>query len=216
MTLSAEADLLVVTAHPADVDRLATLVDGTIGEASLVHQTHGYYGQGVGPESATLPSGWVKRLVPIRDHSSGAVAFCLDAHDLCAAKLSASRPKDLDYVGAALRQRLVDGTTIREGLQTIQTPPARRAEISLARIDTNPMNDAERTKWRRNRERALNDRRSGAGTDARRVRTSSRPASAIMPNPAIPAHSLVTTPVNACVARAESGRRSVPRDLMGP
>jgi hypothetical protein len=168
MTLSTEADLLVVTADPDDFDRFATLVDGTIGEASPFHQTHGYYGQGVGPETATLPSGWVEGLVPIADRTSGAIAFCLEPHDLCAAKLCANRPKDIDYVSAALEQRLVDGATIRERLQTIQTPSARRGEITRARIDTNPMGEVERVGWRRNRERALNDR-IRHGPDFRRV-----------------------------------------------
>jgi hypothetical protein len=43
------------------------------------------------------------------------------------------RPKDLDYVAAALRQRLADGATINERLKSIQTPSARRAAVALAR-----------------------------------------------------------------------------------
>jgi hypothetical protein len=102
MTRSVEADVIVLTSNRADVDRLATLVDGAIGEASLFHQSYGYYGQGVGPESSILPDGWADRLVPIHDPVSATTAYCLEPHDLCAAKLCAGRPKDLDYVQAAL------------------------------------------------------------------------------------------------------------------
>lgn len=165
MTMSAEADLIVVTANATDLDRFATLVDGAIGEASPFHETHGYYGQGVGPETATLPEGWVDRLVPIRDRASDTVAFCLEPHDLCAAKLCAGRPKDLEYVRAALEHRLVDGATINERLGTITQPAARRAATVLVRLDTNPMMDAERNVWQRNRSQAMRDRLAEASGD---------------------------------------------------
>jgi hypothetical protein len=49
----------------ADPDeRKADEIDGSIGEDSMFHQTHGYYGQGVGLATATLPQGWRDRLVP--------------------------------------------------------------------------------------------------------------------------------------------------------
>lgn len=39
------------------------VIDGSIGELSPFHETFGYYAQGVGPETATLPPGWQDRLV---------------------------------------------------------------------------------------------------------------------------------------------------------
>src|ERR1017187_4566960 len=38
--------------------RMADLIDGSIGEASLFQETHGYYAQGVEPKPAILPEGW--------------------------------------------------------------------------------------------------------------------------------------------------------------
>lgn len=161
MTRSMEADVIVLTSNRDDIDRFATLVDGAIGEASPFHQSYGYYGQGVGPETATVPDGWADRLVPIHDPASGVTAYCLEPHDLCAAKLCAGRPKDLDYVQAALDHRLVDGVTVCERLETIDSPAARRAANTLARLDRHPMDAAERAAWHRNRSRAVHDRAAG-------------------------------------------------------
>lgn len=41
----------------------ADLVDGSIGEASMFHQSFGYYAQGVPETTAVLPEGWRERLV---------------------------------------------------------------------------------------------------------------------------------------------------------
>lgn len=38
------------------------IIDGSIGELSAFHDTFGYYAQDVGPETATLPAGWVDRI----------------------------------------------------------------------------------------------------------------------------------------------------------
>lgn len=43
--------------------RMADLLDGSIGEASMFHATFGYYAQGVVPETAVLPESWRDRLV---------------------------------------------------------------------------------------------------------------------------------------------------------
>ena len=57
---SMEADL-----YPRARPELADKVDGAIGEGSRFHQTHGYYAQGVRPDTAVLPAGWRHRLVRI-------------------------------------------------------------------------------------------------------------------------------------------------------
>ncbi|MES2481384.1 MAG: hypothetical protein V4609_05235 [Pseudomonadota bacterium] len=51
-TVSMEADI-----YPLQAPELADKIDGAIGEGSQFHQTYGYYAQGVGPDTATLPSG---------------------------------------------------------------------------------------------------------------------------------------------------------------
>ena len=58
---SMEADI-----YPLQHPELADLIDGAIGEASPFHERFGYYAQGVGPETAILPTGWQSRLVKRR------------------------------------------------------------------------------------------------------------------------------------------------------
>jgi len=50
--MSAEADI-----YPYQAPDLADEIDANIGEGSRFHETHGYYAQGVGPETAILPLG---------------------------------------------------------------------------------------------------------------------------------------------------------------
>jgi hypothetical protein len=62
----APAELLVsdeADVYPKNRVERSDLVDGSIGELSPFHDMYGYYAQGVGPETATLPSGWQDRLV---------------------------------------------------------------------------------------------------------------------------------------------------------
>ena len=81
----------------------------------MFHQTHGYYGQGVGLATATLPQGWRDRLVQFhRADAEPSQAWCLDAHDLVIAKLVAGRDKDYEFTAALLDAELVDITILRE------------------------------------------------------------------------------------------------------
>jgi hypothetical protein len=53
-----------VAAMRGDADgRMADLIDGSIGEASMFHATFGYYAQGVVETTAVLSRGWRDRLV---------------------------------------------------------------------------------------------------------------------------------------------------------
>ncbi|MBL8511176.1 MAG: hypothetical protein JNM52_05975 [Betaproteobacteria bacterium] len=58
---SMEADL-----YPLHRPELTDLIDGAIGELSPFDERFGYYAQGVGPETATLPLGWEARTIKIQ------------------------------------------------------------------------------------------------------------------------------------------------------
>jgi hypothetical protein len=114
LTVSMEADV-----YPLNQPELADLIDGAIGEGSPFHDRFGYYAQGVGPETAILPSGWQTRLVRIQNPNTDLkVGLCLEPHDLAASKLAAGREKDWPFVAEMIRagivgvselQRRVDG-----------------------------------------------------------------------------------------------------------
>lgn len=101
-TRSVEVDVAV----RGDVDgRLADLIDGSIGEASMFHDTFGYYAQGVVESTARLPDGWRERLVRFETPSTrGVTAWCLELHDLWISKAVAGRDKDREFCRALLQR----------------------------------------------------------------------------------------------------------------
>jgi hypothetical protein len=124
-TLSEEVD--VAPMNDDDAQSLATELDAAIGEMSHFHETHGFYVQGVGQDTAVLPAGWADRLVKVSNantnHRSG---LCLEPHDLCVAKLIAGRAKDHLFVGALLKHGLVTPEHIAERLLAVSNDDIRR------------------------------------------------------------------------------------------
>lgn len=114
---SVEVDLAVRGDHDG---RLADLIDGSIGEASMFHDTFGYYAQGVDESTARLPDGWQNRLVRFETPATGGVvAWCLELHDLWIAKAVALRDKDREFCRALLQRNLVVRETLRSRLVTV-------------------------------------------------------------------------------------------------
>ncbi len=109
--------------YPKNKPELADMIDGSIGELSPFHQTFGYYGQGVGPDTAIVPTGWESRLIAVtNENTRGATGWCLEVHDLVLSKYAAGREKDLEFVGAVIRHGLV---TSRRATSTACRPPDR-------------------------------------------------------------------------------------------
>ena len=102
-TVSMEADI-----YPLQSPELAGKIDGAIGEGSQFHQTFGYYAQGVGPETACLPTDWMQRVHRIQNRNTqDRVGYCLDVVDLFLAKAVAARDKDREFCIALLRHGYV-------------------------------------------------------------------------------------------------------------
>lgn len=102
-TMSAEADI-----YPLNAPELADAIDGAIGEGSNFHTTHGYYAQGVGPDTATLPEGWQSRVCRVQnENTNGFVGYCLDVPDLFMSKAWAGRDKDRDFCVALFAHQYV-------------------------------------------------------------------------------------------------------------
>jgi hypothetical protein len=101
---SMEGDL-----YPRSKPELADEVDGSIGEGSRFHEEYGYYAQGVGPDTATLPRGWQRRLVRVENASTGGYAgLCLEVHDLAISKYVAGREKDLEFTRVLARHGMTE------------------------------------------------------------------------------------------------------------
>ncbi|RQP26574.1 DUF6036 family nucleotidyltransferase [Piscinibacter terrae] len=102
-TMSAEADI-----YPLQAPELAEEIDGAIGEGSQFHQTYGYYAQGVGPETAVLPEGWLHRVHRVQNASTNhRVGYCIDVADLFMSKAAAGRDKDREFCLALLKHAYV-------------------------------------------------------------------------------------------------------------
>jgi hypothetical protein len=133
LLVSIEADVF-----PRHAPHKSDLIDGAIGELSMFHQAFGYYAHGVDDTTATLPTGWAERLVPIHnENTAGATGWCLEVHDLAISKLVAGRAKDLDFVRVLMRENMAQALLLRERLRTLQFDPDRREflEQRLQRLE---------------------------------------------------------------------------------
>jgi hypothetical protein len=112
---SMEADI-----YPRNRPDLSPMIEGSLGELSAFHGTFGYYADGVSPDTATLPSGWADRLIPLRnENTGGATGWCLEPHDLAFSKLAARREKDLAFVKALLHHKLVRPSQIERLIESV-------------------------------------------------------------------------------------------------
>lgn len=107
--------------QPLNNPEAVEAIDGALGELSIFHQTHGFYVHGVSIESATLPTGWENRTIPVSDAigTRGNVGHCLESHDLAASKLAAYREKDRDFVRILLVEGLIDDQVLLERVRTL-------------------------------------------------------------------------------------------------
>jgi hypothetical protein len=130
---SIEVDVAVLHGDPDG--RLADLIDGSIGEASMFHATFGYYAQGVVETTAVLPAGWQERLVRFESPgTNGVVAWCLEPHDLWVSKAIAGRPKDLEFCRAVAEGGMVDAGELRDRLANVLALDPRVRDAVAARI----------------------------------------------------------------------------------
>ena len=130
LSRSMEADL-----YPLSRPERADSIDGAIGEGSKFHQTHGYYAQGVGPDTATLPKNWQKRLVRIENPNTGGFAgLCLEVHDLAISKYVAGREKDREFTQALARYEMTNKAALFERLVATKLDPV-VAKLVKGRIE---------------------------------------------------------------------------------
>ncbi len=112
---------------PKNRPEIAIVVDGSLGELSLFHQTHGFYVHGVSLETAVLPEGWKERLVKVQNENTHQfTGWCVEGHDLAASKLLAFRDKDRNFVRVLLTEGLIEETTLVARIRSLGVSPADR------------------------------------------------------------------------------------------
>jgi hypothetical protein len=127
-TMSIEVDILPLADTNEETARLADLIEGVAGEFSPFEQLHGFSIDGFDLTTSVLPEGWRDRLVKLQNANTAPptgeprfTGWCLDKEDLCVAKLIAFREKDVNFVGALLDDRLVDGDEVVRRLGAVAT-----------------------------------------------------------------------------------------------
>jgi hypothetical protein len=131
-TRSVEVDVAV----RGDSDgRLADLIDGSIGEASMFHDTFGYYAKGVVESTARLPAGWQARLVPFDTPGTrGVTAWCLELHDLWISKAITGWEKDREFCRALVQRGVVMADVLASRLDTVPALDPRVRHTALTWI----------------------------------------------------------------------------------
>jgi hypothetical protein len=126
LSRSVEADI-----YPRWKPEMSDEIEGALGEFSDFHLQHGFYADGVEPQTAILPKGWEGRLVKVEnENTDGARGWCLDVHDLAVSKLAAGRQKDTEFVDAMLEYGLVQIELLRRRLADTELDPAHSSRTS--------------------------------------------------------------------------------------
>jgi hypothetical protein len=104
-----------------------------LGKRSKFFKQRGCYLDCTDPGLATLADGWTERLIPFRTPRTGGVtAWCLDPHDLFAAKLAAWRTKDQQFLAAMLRHKFAKPAIVRERVLELPANATRKTEMLAA------------------------------------------------------------------------------------
>jgi hypothetical protein len=105
-------------------------IDGSLGELSQFHQTHGFYVHGLSIEAAILPKGWEGRMAKVdTPGTNGNVGWCLEGHDLAASKIAAFRDKDREFVRVLLREKYIDPAILATRLRGLDVTEELRERI---------------------------------------------------------------------------------------
>ncbi len=120
---SVEADFLLA----GDDSDARIEVNQQLGITSAFHDEHGYYADGLGLATVTLPPGWQDRLQPLHDPTGQVVARCLEIHDAAVSKLMAGRDKDWTFLAYLLDAQLIALPGLVERAELILQTAADRA-----------------------------------------------------------------------------------------
>lgn len=125
----------------------ADLIDGSIGEASIFHETFGVYAQGVGETTAVLPKGWRERLLRYDEPQSGVIAWCVEPNDLWVSKAIAGRPKDREFCSALLELGLVDPQVLHDRVTKAERATDAQRQRAESWIDRSSAQNPTSQRW---------------------------------------------------------------------
>jgi len=122
MAMTREIDLFAYDTDPDTARRIADEIDGSLGQASQFDDTYGYYCDGVEPRTAILPVDWNLRAKEYsNENTDGVTAIVPSPNDIAVSKLCAGRTKDIDWLVAAVRHRMIDPDAIKSLFNRLPT-----------------------------------------------------------------------------------------------
>jgi hypothetical protein len=122
LRMSAEADMA-----PKNFPERADLIDGSLGELSMFHDTHGFYVHGLDISAAALPAGWEERTIKVQSRATRQnIGWCLEGHDLAASKLVAFRDKDREFVRVLIAERMISPEKLTARIRMLTAGDAER------------------------------------------------------------------------------------------
>lgn len=99
------------------VEEIGKLLHLTFGESRPFHAHFGYYADIIRPIAfEQFPNGWEDRLVPLPGVER---VFCLEPHDMAAAKCQAGRPKDIEMLAFLVSTGRLQPELLRERLREV-------------------------------------------------------------------------------------------------
>ncbi len=137
MAMTREVDLFAYDVDAKTAERIAFEIDGSLGQASQFDETYGYYCDGVGPETAILPTDWEARAKEyVGPGTEGVTAIVPHPDDIALAKLCAGREKDYSWLVAAVRGGIIEPSRMRERLDRLPADRAPDRETLQTRLDS--------------------------------------------------------------------------------
>jgi len=135
LAVSREADLFADGVNTATVEHIADVLEN-IGHLSIFDDTHGYYVDNVGPETAVLPIDWRTRSRAYQSSgTNGVIAVVPHPDDIAASKLYAGREKDLDWIAGAHMARFIDLDQVAARLESLPKITLERRDQARARLE---------------------------------------------------------------------------------
>lgn len=135
MAMTREVDLFAYDVDPTTAESIAFELDGSLGQASQFDETYGYYCDGVGPDTAILPTDWESRAKDyVSAATEGVTAIVPHPDDIALAKLCAGREKDIAWLRAAVRAGIADLSNIRARIARLPNNRAPALDILEARL----------------------------------------------------------------------------------
>jgi len=102
-------------------EEVGMMLDESFGEERVFHQRFGYYADIVRPRvTETFPKNWESRLISLDGVDS---VFCLDPHDMAAAKCLVGRDKDRNQLIYLLNEGYLDPLILKSRVEELELVP---------------------------------------------------------------------------------------------